>query len=234
MHEYILVLVDKHQAELTSLDSILDDTLEPFCEDLNYQTVREEVSDEDLDDMLELYKEGHPNLDKSNLESFLPVIPKYFDCAGFISDGELYYTYKTNPNCKWDWWVKGGRWSGVLDPTYKPEEDTRNTETCYMCEGTGIRSDEIGNQARAKNPEYTCNVCNGVGTHLKYSLCNDIGCELDTTELLKILDDKEFVIPCSILAPDLEWVDINDDIEEVREILTTFNNTIAVVVDIHC
>lgn len=34
--------------------------------------------------------------------------------GGFIRDGRCYR--KTNPNKKWDWWVVGGRWSGMLEP----------------------------------------------------------------------------------------------------------------------
>ena len=38
-----------------------------------------------------------------------------------------------------------------------PEED------CNICEGTGVREDEIGKEAREKNEEYKCNGCLGEG-----------------------------------------------------------------------
>ena len=29
-------------------------------------------------------------------------------------DVHTIYTRNTNPNAKWDWWVIGGRWNGLL------------------------------------------------------------------------------------------------------------------------
>jgi len=37
-------------------------------------------------------------------------------------------------------------------------------EECQICEGTGIRNDELGKQQRAKDPSYTCNGCKGKGS----------------------------------------------------------------------
>jgi DnaJ-class molecular chaperone len=37
-------------------------------------------------------------------------------------------------------------------------------EECKICEGTGIRNDELGKQERAKDPSYTCNGCKGKGS----------------------------------------------------------------------
>lgn len=67
-------------------------------------------------------------------------------------------TYWTNPKGWWDWFVIGGRWTGVKD-NYDPRKDRRNWEKCPLCEGTGYRSDELGKEAREKNPTYTCNAC---------------------------------------------------------------------------
>mgnify|MGYP003658838853 CR=1 FL=1 len=36
-------------------------------------------------------------------------------------------------------------------------------EECHICNGEGIRNDEIGKQARNKNSAYTCNGCDGKG-----------------------------------------------------------------------
>lgn len=68
----------------------------------------------------------------------------------------------------WDWYVIGGRWTGVLD-NYDPRKDPKNIEECYLCEGTGKRNDEIGKQARKENPEYTCNGCDGEGKRSKFT-----------------------------------------------------------------
>lgn len=59
----------------------------------------------------------------------------------------------------WDWYQIGGRWTGVHNPDYEPEQDPQNIEKCDLCHGTGFRADEVGASARAKQPEYTCNGC---------------------------------------------------------------------------
>jgi len=82
------------------------------------------------------------------------------------SAGEIIKTIgRTNQNAKWDWWKIGGRYSGKLG-TYDPEKDERNYKFCWLCGGTGTRDDELGREARANNPDYTCNGCNGTGKEL--------------------------------------------------------------------
>jgi hypothetical protein len=63
----------------------------------------------------------------------------------------------------WDWYQIGGRWTGALDG-YDPSKDPVNQHKCELCNGTGIRDDEVGKQARERNPEYKCNGCDGTGT----------------------------------------------------------------------
>lgn len=68
---------------------------------------------------------------------------------------------RTNPNKRWDWWSVGGRWSGLLAPAYDPHTDPENFETCWLCQGTGKRSDlEVANG---------CNACGGTGRKLKHA-----------------------------------------------------------------
>lgn len=66
---------------------------------------------------------------------------------------------RTNPDKKWDWWKLGGRWTSFLDPLYEAHKDPRNYRPCYICGGTGMRMDELGVEARLKDPTYTCNGC---------------------------------------------------------------------------
>jgi hypothetical protein len=40
----------------------------------------------------------------------------------------------------WDWFVVGGRWTGVHDG-YEPSDDIRNYSICKFCGGTGTRND---------------------------------------------------------------------------------------------
>lgn len=65
-----------------------------------------------------------------------------------------------NPNGWWDWWVIGGRWTGHLSE-YDPVNDPRNWEKCFLCQGTGIRTDW-----RLKDPTYGCNGCGNKGTDI--------------------------------------------------------------------
>lgn len=37
---------------------------------------------------------------------------RWYEPGDIGPDGEVYSTY--NPNSKWDWWVLGGRWSGLI------------------------------------------------------------------------------------------------------------------------
>jgi len=82
----------------------------------------------------------------------------------YESGGE---TYWRNPVGLWDWYQVGGRWTGVLS-NYKPEDDPANVEQCFLCHGTGKRNDSLGRQARAANPGYTCNGCDGEGDSVKW------------------------------------------------------------------
>lgn len=69
-------------------------------------------------------------------------------------------------NQVWDWWTIGGRWTGTLDK-YEPHKDRANYEKCDLCNGTGLRNDRIGQDARAKDPSYTCNACGHYNSETK-------------------------------------------------------------------
>lgn len=51
--------------------------------------------------------------------------------------GVIKSTY--NPKSKWDWWVIGGRWTGVFKPDYNAYTDPQNQRTCDLCNGLGRR-----------------------------------------------------------------------------------------------
>ena len=50
---------------------------------------------------------------------------------------------------------------------YKDQRDSYLNELpdedCKICDGTGVREDEIGKKAREKDKEYKCNGCEGKG-----------------------------------------------------------------------
>ena len=58
----------------------------------------------------------------------------------------------------WDWYQVGGRWTGTLDG-YDPADHRENYETCFICNGKGMRRDSLGRAARLEDPNYKCNGC---------------------------------------------------------------------------
>lgn len=68
----------------------------------------------------------------------------------------------------WDCWSIGGRWTGYLSD-YDPLGDRRNMAVCFLCSGTGKRTDELGALARLNNPKYGCNGCDDTGIEFKHA-----------------------------------------------------------------
>jgi hypothetical protein len=94
---------------------------------------------------------------------------------------------------RWDWWCIGGRFSGKFAaPGYDPSKDPTNTETCFLCQGTGKRNDALGYEQRLRDPSYTCNGCRGTGKQLKSaSDWADVGNVVRRAELtLELLEEK--------------------------------------------
>lgn len=77
------------------------------------------------------------------------------------------YGYWHNPNGHWDFYQIGGRWSGALDG-YDPHEDPRNVTVCELCNGTGLRTDQVAVEHRKRDPNYKCNGCAGRGKHVRW------------------------------------------------------------------
>lgn len=106
-------------------------------------------------------------------------------------------TYMHNPQSFWDWYQIGGRWTGhFARDEYDPELDRRNWEPCNICQGTGMRTDKLGNDARKRDPSYTCNACSGsaerglpVGWRIKWPTewVNDVG------NIRRLGDVREYV-----------------------------------------
>lgn len=59
---------------------------------------------------------------------------------------------------RWDWWVIGGRWTGILDATYDPGEDERNYSKCRYCEGTAVTTKAVAKKYPAYE-EYVGKPC---------------------------------------------------------------------------
>lgn len=127
------------------------------------------------------------------------------DCDECKGSGK--YSTTRNPRSKWDWYSIGGRWSGMLSG-YDPDADLANQETCDMCQGGGLRNDRLGLQARAEDPSYTCNGCDGKGRRTKWPTqwkkhYGDVTTCRAAFGGGDEVDEKK--VPFAILTPDGEW-----------------------------
>lgn len=151
--------------------------------------------------------------------------PDAFDKAGALIGG-----------AKWDWYVVGGRWTGFLTD-YNPATDPRNIETCYLCHGSGTRTDMKVNNG--------CNGCNGAGKSVKFSYAPYEG---DLGTVAQMLDGGDKRIPFAILLPDGRWIErgemgwwgcVSNEqgrdewVNQVRTLLEPLRDRQVVVVDCH-
>lgn len=160
-------------------------------------------------------------------------------------------TYKStsNQHAKWDWYQIGGRWSGMLD-SYDPATDPNNIEMCWICQGTGMRNDQLGLDARAKDPNYTCNGCNGEGKSVKWptQFSHHKGDIQPVETVLQLIEKSTDNCPFALITPDGEWHErgemgwwatVSDEKDEdvwtktVIELLKANRNMSVVVVDCH-
>lgn len=135
------------------------------------------------------------------------------------------------------------RWSGSLVPGYDPGKDPENQELCNICDGTGLRKDELGIEMRKKDPEFTCNGCNGDGKKEKWpTQWKQFNGDILPTELV-----PKDLVPYAIVTPDGVWnqrgkmgwwgVSSNEDDdwdEKAKKIIDEHRHkTHAIVVDAH-
>jgi hypothetical protein len=126
------------------------------------------------------------------------------------------YGEHTNEDGHWDWFQIGGRWTGHVSG-YDPHEDEENYSTCNICNGIGIRLDDIGigaghhrkkldkEIAEKVGREYGwCNACNGLGKSTwPTQFRRHSGDVVRPGDILR-LDDFE---PYSMLTSDGQWLD---------------------------
>jgi hypothetical protein len=135
----------------------------------------------------------------------------------------------SNPNAKWDWYLIGGRFTGVLDG-YDPTQDPENWETCRLCHGTGQRTDMV--------VEGGCNGCRGTGRALKEQWKTHPG---DTRPVSLLPPDYT---PHAVVMPLGEWLEIAEPgyhgmvweenwMAQVRELLQRHSDCFATIVDVH-
>ncbi len=108
-----------------------------------------------------------------------------------------------------------------------------------------MRNDELGKEARKKDPEYTCNGCDGKGESLKFS-SQWVDKGGNTAPVTQVLE-KGFK-PFAIVTPEGEWLEkgkmgwwacVSDEKdksvweEQVKTVLEKYKKYTAVLVDCH-
>lgn len=105
---------------------------------------------------------------------------------------------------RWDWWVIGGRFSGLLD-NYDPDTDPANIQTCEFCEGTGTTTVGVA----LRYPVYkewvgqTCIQCQGTGKVPVWPT-QRIDYEHDVLPVAR-LDPATMELPLAVVTSDGKW-----------------------------
>jgi len=146
----------------------------------------------------------------------------------------------------WDWFQIGGRWTGEHDPDYDPAKDPRNHENCTICNGTGKRTDRIGEAARRDNPGYTCNGCGSddtpAGIAIKWPTQRaEVGadviptrdCREDLTCHTLLVNGKALMVE-EWTGKDFKKTDFNGMVRETLDSMGLLNTGKLVTVDYHC
>lgn len=105
-HYSVGIIVPKNIKE-EHLEAYIDKALEPFDENLEVEPYIALTKFE----LMKRYQDYIKNADKENALSFDEFSDDY--CGyGNDEEGNALSTY--NPNSKWDWYVIGGRWDGLI------------------------------------------------------------------------------------------------------------------------
>lgn len=117
-------------------DQSVDDLLAPYDESISVAPYIRKTKEE----AIKYARENYPSCkDKSDEECY-----KYY-ANGYDTDedGNIISTY--NPNSKWDWYVIGGRWSGMLKAVGRETDENGNT----------IFTDRYVNEARISDIDFS-------------------------------------------------------------------------------
>lgn len=102
MSHYTVTVIHKDTQDV-------DELLAPYDEEIKVAPYIKYTKQEAIEYVRKKWK-GYE--DKSDSECYDAFAEDYISEGMTDEDGNLYSTY--NPNSKWDWYQKGGRWSGLL------------------------------------------------------------------------------------------------------------------------
>jgi len=151
----------------------------------------------------------------------LAIIPK--EKTANVSEALDVLMAPHNKN-RWDWWVVGGRWCGVLTG-YDPRTNPVNYRDCYVCMGSG-------NEKGKTSP---CCACGGVGK--EFELREKYQGDVMPASMIEWTDER---FPYSLLLPDTSWLNKTENKrnptwqKRVEGLLKHHQDDVAVVVDYHC
>jgi hypothetical protein len=90
-------------------DALVAGALAPFDEALAVPPYREYLQPFDIERMASHYK-----LDRNDLNALAERMKHWTGRPGGVDQRGLYFATTNNPQCRWDWYEIGGRWSGFL------------------------------------------------------------------------------------------------------------------------
>ena len=92
----------------------VDNQMEPFSESPSEEYIRFVPATETREELEKVYREMK---ERFRYKSFDEYMREYYGYT--LCDASKTYGHYTNPDGKWDWYVQGGRWTGLL--TLRPE-----------------------------------------------------------------------------------------------------------------
>lgn len=138
----------------------------------------------------------------------------------------------------WDWWVIGGRWTGMLSG-YDPQADPQNIQTCDLCKGTGTRPDAEQFGKDWVKWSGGCNGCMGTGSHVVWStrFADHDGDVQHIASLESAREPYTLVYPEGVLHKETwtgtELLTDPDFAEKYRKIASQFAGWSVAVLDYH-
>lgn len=164
----------------------------------------------------------------------VPPGTSWEDAEKLVEEAMAPHREGINEDGWWDWWQIGGRYTGKYSE-YDPKADPANTETCYLCEGTGRRED--AERFGAGWMEWTggCNGCMGKGTRIKWAT----DWATHDGDICPVEFALNTQVPYTALLPDgtavgIEFAtDKEAHYQRVRQALEPYRSQWLVVVDYH-